>query len=250
MRIYLLIKLFDGGPVRSNTQRCCLCKYLCIDLPPHKIECVSIGVIWYHFGLLQAPLCRSRCNRRGLRRYVIAAQAVTNSELFPMLRDERLTMNCRPLLVCTAALWSSVWCRVIYNVCWTVHLRLPREHVPVTMCDLCLWVCVWLWGGVVSSVPKPLVNEDSPHNKRTVLLTSLGMCGLKLNTGLLSGKPGALSYLFCIFMKTPILWCPLSEGGGLFAAKLMPFGGGCWLLCNSRSFARFLTVGFKAVTEY
>lgn len=47
-----------------------------------------------------------------------------------------------------------------------------------------------------------------------VLLTSLGMCGLKLNTGLLSGKPGALSYLFCIFMKTPILWCPLSQAGG------------------------------------
>lgn len=46
-----------------------------------------------------------------------------------------------------------------------------------------------------------------------VLLTSLGMCGLKLNTGLLSGKLGPPSYLFYIFLKTPILWCPLGQGG-------------------------------------
>lgn len=84
-------------------------------------------------------------------------------------------------------------------------------------------------------MPKPLVNEDSPHNKRTVLLTSLGMCGLKFNTGLLSGEPGPRSYLFCIFMKTPVLWCPLGLRGGGPQARLwsllLPFGGR--LLCNS-----------------
>lgn len=115
------------------------------------------------------------------------------------------------------------------------------ECMFLSLCVICVCECVVV-GGWRTSVPKPLVNEDSPHNKRMVLLTSLAMCGLKLNTGLLSWKPGALSYLFCIFMKTPILWCPLSEGGGHFSAKLMPFGGGCWLHCWFESVAEPLTI--------
>lgn len=82
------------------------------------------------------------------------------------------------------------------------------ECMSLSLCDLCLHVSVC---ECVCGCEGGVVNEDSPHNKRMVLLTSLGMCGLKLNTGLLSG---ALSYLFCISMKTPVLWCPLSQGGG------------------------------------
>lgn len=151
-----------------------------------------------------------------------------NSEFYLKLqRDEGWTAPPPPI----AVLWSSVWCGVIYND-WC------SSQVTWSVCSCAyvwsVFVWVWLCGGCFS-VSKPLVNEDSPHNKRMVLLTSLGMCGLKLNTGWLSG---ALTYLFYIYisLKTSFLGCPLSQRGGPFPTRLWrlycPLGpdGGCFVI--------------------
>lgn len=75
-----------------------------------------------------------------------------------------------------------------------------------------------------------------------VLLTSLGMCGLKLNTGLLSGKPGALSYLFCIFMKTLILCWSWGPGGGSSSAFSLRLNALWWQMLTADCW-------FESVTE-
>lgn len=170
------------------------------------IKCVSIGVIWYWFRFFMGACCASvpataRAQLSGCH-FLSGDQQRALPEVVDLLWSELQPCHSAHSSVMDLCLMFLV----SYNFWWTVHLKLSRGHGCVSVCSqACVCLCGFedRGGGGWPSVPKPMVNEDSPHYKRIVLLTSFGMCGLKLNTGLLSGKPGG-RFLFVLYIhKNP-----------------------------------------------
>lgn len=129
-----------------------LCKHSQFNLPLQNAECVSIGAVRYLFKTFKGP-CHTwvpgTAGERQLRRSVSEQRALPG-----------------PSLLCRSR-------RAAFDVKW--NIMSGETSISSYHCG-CKRQSHW-------------ASEDSPQNKGMVLLTSLGMCGLKPNTVLLSGSP-------------------------------------------------------------
>lgn len=157
----MLIKLFDGGPVYSDTAR-----PFCVNTPSLTSDCrsqsVSIGVVLYRFRTFTGPRCTwvpLTTGVRESRRSVSKQRALPGPSL--LSRSHGAAFDVKRNIMSGETCISSYRCGY------------KGVGEGIKGCSQC---------------QSHWTSDDSPQNKATVLLTSLGMCGLKPNTVFLSGS--------------------------------------------------------------
>ena len=138
------------------TQSAAVCVNSCV-LTSHRtrLNVFSIGVIWYHFGFLQAPLRPSPCNHRGAG---VMPSLLKQWALPDVVERWEVNYYLQSLLLIllTAALSDVEWCIMSgglsissYLECMFLSLCVICVCECVCVCGcVCVCVCVRSWAGV------------------------------------------------------------------------------------------------------